>query len=496
MKTLIRFLIILLFISGCKEKGSIPDSINEGPISLHPENPHYFLYKGKTTVLITSAEHYGAVLNLDFDFSKYLNTLADEGMNYTRIFTGTYFEILGESFGIKNNTLAPGKNRVWTPWGIVISDLSGNFKYDLSVWNTAYFDRLKSFLELASENEIIVEVTLFSSIYQDSHWEINPQNPVNNININTQINRHDAHTLNNGALFSLQEAFVRKIVQELNDFDNFFFEIQNEPWSDRNVPVYNILNKEELRENDWTTKTDFADEASLVWQEKIAGIIKDEEKNLPKKHLIAQNFCNYLAPVPEVNENIDIINFHYAWPEAVQWNYAYDRVLGFDESGFAGSDDKVYRRQAWKFLLSGGALFNNLDYSFYAGNEDGKGINDAPGGGSAKLRQELKILSEFMHSFELEKLKPNRTAVLSSPGLIPFVMSDGNNSFAIYLRAVGTDKFKLELFTGEGSFSVQILNTLNGEFSDAVKFKAMEEKILIEGEIPEGELALRIEKES
>ena len=101
-----------------------------------------------------------------------------------------------------------------------------------------------------------------------------------------------------------------------------------------------------------------------------------------------------------------------------------------------------------------------------------------------------------MHSFELEKLKPNRTAVLSSPGLIPFVMSDGNNSFAIYLRAVGTDKFKLELFTGEGSFSVQILNTLNGEFSDAVKFKAMEEKILIEGEIPEGELALRIEKES
>jgi len=38
------------------------------PISLHPENPHYFSYKGKPTVLITSGEHYGAVMNRDFDY--------------------------------------------------------------------------------------------------------------------------------------------------------------------------------------------------------------------------------------------------------------------------------------------------------------------------------------------------------------------------------------------------------------------------------------------
>ena len=37
------------------------------PISLHPENPHYFLWRGRPTILITSAEHYGAVMNLDFD---------------------------------------------------------------------------------------------------------------------------------------------------------------------------------------------------------------------------------------------------------------------------------------------------------------------------------------------------------------------------------------------------------------------------------------------
>ena len=85
------------------------------PISLHPENQRYFLYKGKPLVLVTSAEHYGAVLNADFDFEKYLQTMKDEGMNYTRIFTGSYVEIPG-SFGIGNNTLAPAVGSYITPW--------------------------------------------------------------------------------------------------------------------------------------------------------------------------------------------------------------------------------------------------------------------------------------------------------------------------------------------------------------------------------------------
>ena len=43
------------------------------PLALHPDNPHYFLWRGKPTVLITSGEHYGAVLNLDFDYVPYLD---------------------------------------------------------------------------------------------------------------------------------------------------------------------------------------------------------------------------------------------------------------------------------------------------------------------------------------------------------------------------------------------------------------------------------------
>ena len=85
------------------------------PLSLHPENPRYFLYRGKPTLLITSGEHYGAVLNLDFDYAKYLETLKADGLNLTRVFSGAYVEPHG-AFNIENNTLAPKAERYIAPW--------------------------------------------------------------------------------------------------------------------------------------------------------------------------------------------------------------------------------------------------------------------------------------------------------------------------------------------------------------------------------------------
>ena len=462
----------------------------DGPIRLHPDNPHYFQYRGETRALITSAEHYGAVLNLDFDYQKYLKTLSDEGMNYTRIFVGTYYELAGESFNIEHNTLAPPPDRVITPW--TVSDTAGRQQYNLTDWNEAYFERLKDFLTVAADYGIIAEVTLFSSIYRDEHWDISPQNPANNVNLTDTISRFDAQTLNNGPLLNYQISLVRKLVNELNAFDNVFFEIQNEPWSDHPVPVYNIVNKEELAEGDWTYKADFADSASLAWQDTLASVITEEERSLPQQHLIAQNYTNFRAAIPAVSDYISIVNFHYAWPDAVAWNDHYHKVIGFDETGFAGSDDAVYRRQAWQFMLSGGGLYNNLDYSFYVGHEDGRGENDAPGGGSPALRQQLKVLSDFLHSFELEKLRPDPVSIVSSPGLIPYVLSDSTRAYAIFLRATGTKRSTLQLRVGEGSYRAETLNTITGTYGKPTQLTAKEGVITVDVAIPEGELALKI----
>jgi hypothetical protein len=45
-------------------------------IKLNPENPKYFLFRGKPRFLLTVSEHYGSVMNWPFDFIRYLDDAA------------------------------------------------------------------------------------------------------------------------------------------------------------------------------------------------------------------------------------------------------------------------------------------------------------------------------------------------------------------------------------------------------------------------------------
>ena len=149
----------------------------QGPIRLHPENPHYFQYNGKPVILITSAEHYGALINLDFDYVSYLDAIHVQGLNYTRVFTGTYIEREKDIkwMGYKN-TLAPRPDRLIVPW--VRSNVKGYFgggkKFDLDKWDNNYFNRVKDLITQANAKGIFIELTLFGNQYKDSIWMNSP----------------------------------------------------------------------------------------------------------------------------------------------------------------------------------------------------------------------------------------------------------------------------------------------------------------------------------
>ncbi len=440
-------------------------SVSAQPISLHPENSHYLFYKGNPTLLITSAEHYGAVLNADFDFEKYLQTLHNEGMNYTRIFTGSYVEIPG-SFNIEHNTLAPAVGSFLTPWQRVneIGLYKGEKKFDLLKWNQDYFHRLNKFVSLANDLDIIVEVTFFCSTYQDASWERNPFNSGNNINgIPVNLDRKKSNTLENGILSGFQIEMVKKLVTELNDFDNVFYEIQNEPWSDDPQKVMRTLRTLDPKpgEGDWFKWAESASEESLAWQKQMAQIVVDTEKMLPKKHLIAQNYTNFKHSLEKVDPNISILNFHYVWPEAVRLNYGWNRPVNFDESGFAGKETDNYLRQAWQFILAGGAIFNNLDYSFYVNQEEGNGKNNAPGAGSAELRTQLKYLRDFLESFEFVKMQPDFNTVIHAPGAEWQCISESGKQYAFVFT--GTSLTILKLNLPKGKYNYEFISPFTGK---------------------------------
>lgn len=450
------------------------------PIRLHPQNPHYFQYKGRTLALITSGEHYGAVVNTAFDYKRYLSALAADRLNYTRIFGGSYTEIPAKSFGILRNTLAPPPGKLISPW---LMNRDG--RYDLSQWNPAYFARLHDFLNEAERRGIIVEITLFSSHYQPQHWAISPFHPDRNVNSTTPLADYKLlHTLDNGNILGWQERYVRKLVQETRHFPNVFYEIQNEPWSDRPVlaGVVNAYLQGAARDR-YPNSIDLPDAKSVEWQKRVASWISAETGG---SHLIAQNYCNFGAPVrrADLAPETRIVNFHYAYPPAAADNASLGIALGYDETGFMARNqaqdtdqaDRAYLREAWNFMLSGGGLFNGLDYSFTVGHEEGTDTEpNGPGGGSPDLREGLKFLRDFLDSLPLEKMSPDSTWIKPGSGQRVHALAAGALAYAAYFDAAAlTDPIVVKL--PAGAFQYEWLDPWTGE-------KAAQARVPQNGEI-------------
>ena len=251
-------------------------------------------------------------------------------------------------------------------------------------------------------------------------------NARNNVNGVGQVPRTEVLTLKHAGLLERQLAFVRKAVTELNPFDNVYFEICNEPYFGG---------------------------VALDWQNKVAETIVATEKDLPNRHLIAQNIANGKAEIRNPHPAVSIFNFHYASPpDAVSMNWRLGKPIGFDETGFQGTGDRVYRRQAWEFLMAGGAVFSNLDYSFTPEHEDGSArVEDpTPGGGGRELRKQLGIMKDFLERFDLMNTSENNAIVVTTvpDGLrseIRVLFDRSRGSYGVYVPRGPRVELVLEL---------------------------------------------------
>ena len=432
---------LALAISGVDTTAA--DSGVPKPIALHPDNPHYFLFRGKPTVLITSGEHYGAVLNRDFDYGPYLDTLKAHGFNQTRAFSGTYREVPG-SFNIEGNTLAPESRSFLSPWarGNTPGAGDGLNKFDLATFDPAYFGRLKDFVTQAARRGVVVELVLFCTMYDDSVWAVSPMNPANNVNRLGDVGRGDVYSAKNQKLTAAQVAMVRKLVTELNGFDNVYYEVCNEPYERGGL--------------------------APEWNDRIVAAIVEAEKDLPHKHLIAQGVPRD-TPIKNPNPQVSVFNFHAASPQDAAKNYALGKALGDDETGGKGGEDLPYRAEAWEFMLAGGAVFSHLDFSYTCADPGGaEKPKNAPGGGGAAIRRQLRVLKQFLEGFDFVSMKPAED-VIKGPlpqGVTARVLAAPGRAYAVYVRG-GRGPMALALDLPAGRYRAEWVNTDSGRVDNA-----------------------------
>jgi hypothetical protein len=455
----ILFAIFCLFLVGCtEEKKEI------SMLSLLPENPKYFLFRGEPTLLITSAEHYGILMNSAFDYDTYLETLAKDSLNLTRIFSGAYLEHSND-FNIFKNTMGPDSVSYLAPWARSTEKgyANGGNKFDLSTWDARYFERLHHIFQKASEKGIVIEFNFFCPMYNEALWDICPMNASNNMQGIGAVGFEEVYKLErDSALLGVQEKLVRKFVQELNQYDNLYFEICNEPYFGG---------------------------VEMQWQHHITDIVVETEKELPNKHLISVNVANETAKIENPHPSWSIFNFHYATPPvAVTDNAAIQGVIGMNETGFHGVSDDYYRQEAWEFMMAGGGLYNNLDYSFIVGYEDGSLpiVDPAPGGGGIAFRRQIGFMRQFLEDLDIRKIKPltaiSERIVQGVPeNIIPYGLADDSKVFAFYLRAKTPN---LTLVLPEASYQIRIADPAGAKWISDTTIKHSGGKLKLD--IPEG----------
>ena len=450
--------------------GDDTSTAQQAPISLHPENPHYFLWRGRPTVLITSGEHYGAVLNRAFDYRKYLDTLQSHGFNLTRTFSGAYCEPPG-AFNIERNTLAPAKSDLLCPWARSSTPgyANGGNKFDLKAWDPAYFQRLGDFVVEAGKRGIVVEMVLFCPFYEDSMWALSPMNVRNNVNGIGDVPRTEVYTLLHKDILAVQVEMVQRIVAALKDCDNVYYEICNEPY-------FGGVTEE--------------------WQAHVAGTIASAEAGLGHRHLIAQNIANNTKRVDKPDPHVSIFNFHYAKPPVtVAENYHLNKVIGDDETGFAGEDRvRPYRLEGWDFILAGGAVFSNLDYSFAVGHEQGDARINAPGGGGPELRRQLQILKGFIEGLDFIRMGPEESVIKGElpTGVTVRVLCDQGRAYALYVNGNGLTTMSLDM--PSGSYGIEWVNTKNGRIEKAESVRHNGGTLTLQAPEYHDDIALRIKK--
>jgi hypothetical protein len=184
-------------------------------------------------------------------------------------------------------------------------------------------------------------------------------------------------------------------------------------------------------------------------------------------------------------------------------NYRLGKALADDETGFRGTSDQPYRTEAWDFLLAGGAVYSNLDYSYTPRRSDGTfRVTTSPGGGGPRLRQQLQVLKRFMDGLDFVHMKPDNSVIVAGRITAPLAgnppearataraLIQPGKTYAAYIR--GGSQAELTLDLPAGSYRAEWVDTKTGEVARATDFEhGGGRKVLAAPEYTE-DIALRV----
>ncbi len=263
-RTTHRIAIVMLLLGVSFVQAGTPAT---GPLRISTVNPRYFTDGSGKIIFLTGSHTWGNLQDYAYDklpsppvldFGAYLVFLERHNHNFFRLWVWeSAFNPKAKQGTITYDPL---------PYQRLGPGLAqdGKPRFDLAAFNQAYFDRLRSRVMAARDRGIYASVMLFNGFSIEGKgnvggdpWQGHPFHPRNNVNGIDAGSGKAIHTLSNPAVTAHQEAYLRKVIDTVNDLDNVLYEITNE---------------------------DNGGADNTAWQIHMIQFIKDYEAGKPRQH--------------------------------------------------------------------------------------------------------------------------------------------------------------------------------------------------------------------
>ena len=337
-------------------------------------NPRWLEIKGQPILPVGSDEHYGAVIHKCFNYIMYLDSMAGYDQTMTQIYAGGWYHE-GNPFGSgcgNGDPLAPNGENLLTPWAWTGS------KFDLDNWNGAYFTRLHDFFDKARDRGIMVMVALANGMY--GNGGSSPLYGPNTIQNSTgSLAQCDFQYMDGNAnLYKYQVKYIKKMVYELNSYDNLEWYVIDEP---------NTGGCNDSRINTWASA--------------LIDTIYNCEGTLSQRHVIsidgAWGATKGLSNNSHLSGQQDLGQWYTDPDRKNRYTFANEQGLG------AGTR---HLGEVWGIVFTGGASAQHLSYTWsgsgclWVGRE----------GGSSNQKivwKGLQALSKFINSVNFNTMTRN-----------------------------------------------------------------------------------------
>ena len=438
-------LVLLLMIAGPFSGAQV-----RGPLSVSPLNPRYFTDGTGKAVLLAGSHTWSSMFDQGpgdpppvFNITQFCNFLRAYGHNMTRTFVWEQSR-RGTWISDTNYWFHPPPRFKRTGPGLA-SD--GKPKWNLDSLDDAHFTWIRTRVDTFAARGFYVSIQLFDgwSVAQPpgqpgNPWLDHSMRAGNNVN---GIDGHNGAAGPNGeatqsllipAIWPIQERYIKKLVDVLDDCDNVLYEVSNESWS-----------------------------GSQDWQYRVIDTLKAYERRKPKQHPVGMS-VEYPG-----GDNSELFASHADWvsvngTDSGGYDYRYNPrpndgtkvILNDTDHLWGNGGDATW---VWESFMRG---MNVLYMDGYDGKAYGTGhpwtSADSANGTTVKLRKNLGYILRYAGRMNLVAMTPRGD--LSTTGYCLANPAPHGAEYIVYFQFGGTQTVNLS--STADSLVAEWFNTADG----------------------------------